>query len=167
MGELLSTFPWRVYLTWTFRDRIGPEGALREIRAHLRLFEFGFGREVGWVVGLEQEPGAPWPHAHGLLCGDRVVEPVTLYKGRAHERTVPLLEPYWRAWFDRHGSAKFEVIEGDARGCSFYCAKYATKRGELYFSPNLHEFRGSGAPIRALTLFPNEVSADGRGHRET
>jgi len=155
MGALLSTFPWRVYCTWTFRDRIGESGALREVQRWLQLLSFGFGQEVGWMVGLEQDHGALWPHAHGLVCGQRVVAEATLYRGKDHERTVPLIEPYWRAWMDRHGQGAFRVIDGrGGRGCSFYCAKYATKRGQITFSANLERFRGSAPALERFTLFP-------------
>src|SRR5262245_45855825 len=31
LGELLLTFPWSIFCTWSFRDRIGEEGAIREV----------------------------------------------------------------------------------------------------------------------------------------
>ena len=154
MGELLTTWPWRIFCTWTFQDRTGEEGALREIKRWLHVLEFAFGREIGWVVGLEQEPGADRPHGHGLVCGERTVADVTLYRGKQHERTVPLIEPYWRAWVDRHGSGAFRVITGEGRGSAFYCTKYATKRGTLHFSANLERFRGTAAVLEHFTLFP-------------
>jgi hypothetical protein len=158
MGELLSTFPWSVYCTWTFRDRIGPVRALKEIRWWLRLPEFAYRDKLGWVVGLEQEQGAEWPHAHGLFCTRdedlwQWYEPhnPSVWAGRSR---LPLIEVYWRAWFDKHGAGRFVKVEGDGRGCSFYCSKYATKRGELYFSDNLATSRGQGTPARELTLLP-------------
>lgn len=154
MGELLTTFPWRVYCTWTFSERTGEDGALREIRRWLHVLEFAFGRDVGWVVGLEQEQGAEWPHAHGLVCGERTTAAVTLYRGKKHERTVPLIEPYWRAWTDRHGRGDFRVVVGEGRAASFYCTKYATKRGTLHFSANLEKFRGTAPVLERFTLFP-------------
>lgn len=154
MGELLTEWPWRIYCTWTFAERTGEDAALREVKRWLHLLEFAFGREVGWVVGLEQEPSAGWPHAHGLVCGERLAADVTLYPGKKHERTVPLIEPYWRAWLDRHGAGAFRVVDGSGRGAAFYCSKYASKRGTLHFSSNLAGFRGSAPPLERFTLFP-------------
>jgi hypothetical protein len=68
-----------------------------------------------------------------------------------------LIEPYWRAWLDRHGAGRFAVIRGSSAAVSFYCAKYATKRGEFFFSENLGQFRGEGAPAVRVSLFPELV----------
>lgn len=156
MGELLTSWPWRVFCTWQFKSRIGEDGAVREVRRWLDLLRFAWGGEVGWMIGLEQGHGDEWPHVHGLVCGDRVGEPTTLYAGKRHQRTVPLLEPFWLAWKERHGGGRFEVITGDTRGCSFYCAKYAAKRGLIEFSANLERFRGRGAALAPVTLYPGE-----------
>lgn len=158
MGDLLRTVPWSVFCTWQFRARIGEDGVLRQVRWWLSLLSFAFGRDVGWMIGVEHDLGAEWPHAHGLVVGERLGAPVTLYAGKPHQKTVPLLEPFWLAWRERHGGGRFEVIEGDGLGCSFYCAKYAAKRGAVYFSANLERFR-SGNPVRSgLSLFPGEVA---------
>lgn len=157
MGRFLTEWPWCIYCTWTFREPMGEVGAVKRIRWWLRLIEFGFGSDVGWMIGVEQDRDAPWPHAHGLICGRRVADPVVMYEGRPHERRVPLIEPYWRAWFDRHGAGKFEVID-PLRGHtapSFYCAKYATKRGTVFFSENLEAFHGTANPVK-IPLYPSQ-----------
>src|SRR5258706_446614 len=91
-GRLLTEWPWALYMTWTFRDRVGPVKALHEVQQHLRLINWGLRGEIGWVVGLEQEYEADRPHAHGLICGPRLLEEVTLNRGKPHERRVPLIE---------------------------------------------------------------------------
>lgn len=160
MGELLVTFPWVVFCTWQFRHRIGEEGALREVRTWLALLRFAWRQEVGWMIGVEQELGDEHPHVHGLVCGPRLVEVETLYRGKAHEKTVPLIEPFWLAWREAHGGGEFRIIVAGERKskrlASFYCAKYATKRGAIEFSANLEKFRGT-VPLDQLeqfTLYP-------------
>ena len=80
---------------------------------------------------------------------------------------MPFVEPFWLAWQRRHGGGYFKLIEGDGRGCSFYCAKYAAKRGEVYFSSGLEQYRSGDVEARrpALTLFPLE-ERDGAGVRD-
>jgi hypothetical protein len=157
MGELLVTIPWTIYCTWTFKRPIGPDGAAREIQRWISLVAFSFPRGVlGWMIGLEHDLGAEWCHGHGLLVelGRDLEETITLYRGKPHERTVPLIEPYWLAWFRRHGSGQFKTITGDGAGCSFYCAKYSAKQGDVLFSSGLEAFRGAGGPREPLTWFP-------------
>jgi hypothetical protein len=115
--------------------------ALHEVQQHLRFMGWGFRGEIGWVAALEQEYGADRPHAHGLICGPRVMETITMYRGKRNERTVPLLEPYWRAWLDRNGGGRFEVVRGPVDRLAFYCAKYAARHGEIIVSDNLEKFR--------------------------
>jgi len=129
-GKLLEEWPWTWYMTWTFRDPVGPVKATHEIRQHLSLIEWGMGRRIGWMYGLEQEYGADRPHGHGLICGGR-------------EEGRMLMEPYWRAWFDRNGAGRFEAPRGQL-GVSFYCAKYSGKRGEIFVSDNIGKFRSGG-----------------------
>ena len=151
MGRFLTEWPWLLFCTWTFRARISEERAVKEIRRWLWFLSWGFGGDVGWVMGLEQEMGAEWPHGHGLVCGLRTPG------GGGGERALPLVAPYWRAWFDRHGSGRFVPVTG---GASFYCGKYATKRGAIYFSENVERYKvggfvGVAVPVVAgLTLFP-------------
>jgi hypothetical protein len=158
-GELLSEWPWVWYLTWTFRDRVGPVKAVQEIRHHTRLIEWGMGYEICWVFGLEQEYGADRPHGHGLICGGSGnARPGELYADDPHERRVLLMEPYWRAWMDRNGAGRFVRVE-DERAVSFYCSKYSVKGGEIFMSDNLSRFRRSGDLRRgalpaAVTLAP-------------
>jgi len=154
---MLVTIPWQVYCTWQFRDRIGQDGVLRQVRWWLGCLAFAYGHKLGWMVGLEEDRGAEWPHAHGLVVAEGLGDPVTLYGGKAHEKTVPFIEPFWLAWQRRHGGGFFKLIEGDGRGCSFYCAKYAAKRGEIYFSSGLERFRGTAPAVSraAVTLFPD------------
>lgn len=158
MGELLASWPWRIFCTWQFKDRIGEDGAVREIRWWLGLVAFAFGGNgrMGWMIGVEQDLGAAWPHAHGLICGERLAAQTTVYKGKPHEKTVPLIEPFWLAWKERHGGGEFRVIGDDGRRCSLYCAKYSAKRGAVLFSAGLEKFRGS-PPAAAVTLFPEDV----------
>ncbi len=162
MGELLRDWPWRIFCTWTFAERIGEEGALREVKAWLGFLGWAMRRDVGWMIGVEQDHGAEWPHVHGLVCGGRLADRVTMYAGKPHERVVPLIEPYWRGWFDRHGSrGKFEVIESTT-ATTFYCAKYAGKRGAVIFSDGLERFRGRGAALAPVKLFPEQLVMEGR-----
>lgn len=157
MAELLVTIPWQVYLTWTFRHSIGPDGALREILRWLSFLSWSFAHKLGWMVGLEHDLGAEWCHGHGLALalGDDLADTVKLYQGKPHERAVPLLEPFWFAWHRRHGRGKFELIDGRAgHGVSFYCSKYAAKRGDVVFSTGLEAFRGAVSPASPVMMFP-------------
>jgi hypothetical protein len=159
MGDLLSSVPWEVYCTWQFRSTISPEGALREVRWWLGCLRFAFSgpRRLGWMIGIEHDLGAEWCHAHGLVVtlGDQGLgEEVSLYAGRPHAKTVPFIEPFWLAWQRRHGGGYFKIIEGDAVGPSFYCSKYAAKRGDIQFSPGLECFR-AGAGSSGVALFPS------------
>jgi len=140
-GRLLAEWPWQFYLTWTFRDRVGPVKALHEVQQHLRFMSWGLQGEIGWVVGLEQEHGADRPHAHGLVCGPQLIQPVMLYRGWPVEHKVLRIEPYWRAWMDRNGAGRFELVRGPVNAVSFYCAKHAVRDGELLISDNLEKFR--------------------------
>jgi hypothetical protein len=118
------------YMTWTFRDPVGPVKVTHEIRQHLSFIEWGMGRRIGWMFGLEQEYGADRPHGHGLICGSR-------------EDRALLMEPYHHAWYERNGAGRFEKVD---RGIavSFYCAKYSGKRGEIFLSDNIEKFRSPG-----------------------
>lgn len=139
-GEMLREWPWSWYMTWTFRDRVGPVKVAQEVRQHLRLIEWGQGYRIGWLFGLEQEHGADRPHAHGLICGER------------EDGSQVLMEPYWRAWQDRMGAGRFVRTMGPLDAVTFYCTKYSVKGGELFMSDNLATFRRrhsaqrSGAP---------------------
>jgi hypothetical protein len=159
MGQLLATIPWQVYCTWHFRDRIGKEGVLRQVRRWLGCLAFAFRDPIGWMIGLERDSGAQWPHAHGLVVGEGLGEPVRLYTGKPHEKTVPFLEPFWLAWQQRHGGGYFVPIDGrGTRPVSFYCAKYA-ERGEIYFSTGLERFRGA-PPAEAVTLYLEQLRVE-------
>jgi hypothetical protein len=107
------------------------------------------------MVGLEHDLGAVWCHGHGLVVADGLGDPV-----KAGASVVPYIQPYWQSWFRRHGSGRFKLIDGDGRGCAFYCAKYSAKRGEVYFSSGLEGFRGH-APRERVTLFPEQQSLVG------
>lgn len=131
-GSLLRDWPWETFTTWTFRDRCGPVKAEREVREWLRWLAYQHRAPFAWMFGTEQEPGADRPHAHGLLIGTRGVR----------------WEPLWSAWYARNGAMRTEAPrDGDA--VTFYCTKYVAKRGEVYFSDNLHEFRAGARPARA------------------
>lgn len=143
-GRLLQEWPWELYCTWTFADPVGPVKAIHEIRQHLSLIEWGMGRRIGWMFGLEQEYGADRPHGHGLVCGDRrLLDEIVLYKGKPHEWRGLRIEPYWLAWMDRNGAGRFEIPKGQPN-VSFYCAKYSGKRGEIFVSDNIERFRSPG-----------------------
>jgi hypothetical protein len=158
MGALLTTIPWQLYCTWQFRERIGQDGVLRQIRWWLGCLAFAYGGKLGWMVGLEQDRGASWQHGHGLVvAAEDMGESTTVYKGKPHEKTVPFVEPFWLAWQRRHGGGFFKVINGDGHGCAFYCAKYSAKRGEVYFSTGLERFRGGAVARPGLRLFPEGV----------
>ena len=140
-GVLLAEWPWELYLTWTFDERVGEVKAAHEIRQHVSFIEWAMRREIGWMFGLEQEYGADRPHGHGLICGaERLIEEMELYKDKPHERRTLRIEPYWLAWKDRNGAGRFEIVKG-REDVSFYCAKYAGKRGEIFLSDNLGRFR--------------------------
>lgn len=134
-------------MTWTFRDPVGPVKATHEIRQHLSLIEWGQGRCMGWMFGLEQEYGADRPHGHGLICGGR-------------ESGRMLMEPYWHAWNERNGAGRFEAPKGQLN-VSFYCAKYSGKRGEIFVSDNIDKFR------RADALEVSVAAAEGWGPMRT
>lgn len=127
-GKLLEEWPWKWYMTWTFRDPVGPVKVTHEIRQHLSLIEWGMGRRIGWMFGLEQEYGADRPHGHGLICGGR------------EDRDL-LMEPYWHAWNERNGAGRFVKVQGGQEPVTFYCAKYSGKRGEIFLSDNIEKFR--------------------------
>jgi hypothetical protein len=154
MGELLCSIPWQVYCTWTFRDRIGPERAVKQICSWIQTVGFGFGRKLGWMIGLEHDFAAEWCHGHGLLLAlsesgkDGLDDLVEVGPVR-----VPYIWPYWQSWFRRHGSGRFELIK-DREDTAFYCAKYSAKRGEVYFSTGLERFRGV-PPVSSVVLFPD------------
>lgn len=152
MADLLVSVPWDVYCTWTFRDRIGPERAVKQICSWIHTVGFAFGGNLGWMIGLEHDLGAEWCHGHGLLVAPELAGPVTLYKGKAHEKTVPFIEPFWLSWYKRHGGGKFVPIRA-REGCAFYCAKYSAKRGDVIFSTGLERFRGA-SPAAAISVFP-------------
>jgi hypothetical protein len=156
MGELLTSVPWEVYCTWTFREAIGPERALKQIRSWIHTIGFAYGGKLGYMIGLEHDIDAAWCHGHGLLVAPELGKCVTLYGGKVHEKTVPFIEPFWLAWQRRHGSGFFKLIEGDGEGCAFYCAKYSAKRGDVTFSTGLERFRGM-APAAPVVMFPELV----------
>lgn len=157
MGGLLVSVPWQLYCTWQFRDRIGEDGVLRQVRWWLGCLGFAYGGKVGWMIGLERTVGAHSSHAHGLVVAlddaGGLGESVTLYTGKPHEKTVPFVEPFWLMWQRRHGGGFFKLIEGDGVGCAFYCAKYSAKRGEVYFSSGLERWRKGGAPRAGVSLY--------------
>src|SRR5262249_15523592 len=93
-SEMLQTWSWTWFMTWTFEDCVGPQKALIEVRRHLEFIAWGAKGEIGYIAGLEQEYDAPSPHAHGLIIGGE-----RLY-----------MEPYWRAWLDRNGRGRFERV---------------------------------------------------------
>src|SRR5262245_30159868 len=142
-ARLFAKWPWTLYMTWTFRDRVGPVKALHEVSQHLRFVRWGLGGDAGWIVGLEQEYGADRPHAHGLVCAPRLLERVRRYAGDGEPRQSLLIEPYWRAWLDRNGAGRFELVRGPVTAVTFYCAKHAGERGELLISDNIEKFRPS------------------------
>jgi hypothetical protein len=140
-GRLLEEWPWTLYLTWTFRDPVGPVKASHEIKQHLSLIEWGEGRRIGWMFGLEQEYGADRVHGHGLICeAGRLLEVVTMHRGKPFEHPDVGFAPYWWAWFQRNGAGRFQKVESGT-AVSFYCAKYSGKRGEIFLSDNIEKFR--------------------------
>lgn len=72
-------------------------------------------------------------------------------RGLCSDRTIlaGVLRP-----FGRHGSGQLVILDGHG-GATFYCAKYATKWGALFFSAGLERFRlrGHACPEVKLTLF--------------
>src|SRR5262249_48122370 len=133
-SEMLQTWSWTWFMTWTFEDCVGPQKALIEVRRHLEFIAWGAKGEIGYIAGLEQEYDAPSPHAHGLIIGGE-----RLY-----------MEPYWRAWLDRNGRGRFERVR--SIGAVLYCSKLSTKGSELILSDNLGRFRPDTgqAPERPL-----------------
>jgi hypothetical protein len=156
MGELLCSIPWQVYCTWTFRDPVSPDRAVKQIRSWISTVAFGFGRDLGWMIGLEHDLGAEWCHGHGLLVALREVGKGGLDDSvKVGQGEVPYIWPYWQSWFRRHGSGRFELIK-DREDTALYCAKYSAKRGEVYFSTGLERFRGQ-APASRVVMFPELV----------
>jgi hypothetical protein len=145
----------QVFGTWTFRDlladpdspgytSVGHGGGVRAIEGYLRgLAEVYPG--VAAFVAMEPHRDRVAPHFHGLLGGLDPDVPAAIDAGR-RRRPGPsgradgggpvtasigarvARERVWQAWYDRHGMARLESVDGE--GSALYVAKYSLKAGD-------------------------------------
>jgi hypothetical protein len=146
----------QVFGTWTFRDllpdrdspgytSVGHGGGVRAMEGYLRgLAEVYPG--VAAFVAMEPHQDRVAPHFHGLLGGLDPDVPAAIDAGR-RRRPGPTgraaggglvtasvgarhaRERIWQEWYDRHGMARLESVDGD--GSALYVAKYSLKGGDV------------------------------------
>ena len=130
---------------------VGHGGGVRAIEGYLRGLAEVY-PSIAAFVAMEPHRDRVAPHFHGLLAGlDPDVAPA-IDRGRRRPRTrVPSTpgegaaaagagpvaaslgarharERFWQEWYERHGMARLESVQGD--GSALYVAKYSLKGGD-------------------------------------
>lgn len=131
--------------TWTFRDpparpgsplytQVGHAGARRAMTKYLVGLADVY-PNLGAFVAMEPHAFRSSPHFHGLLSvGDEVARAIdsgrrglALPAGASFEARHAR-DLFWQSWFDGHGMARLERVDGD--GAALYTSKYAMKAGD-------------------------------------
>lgn len=136
-------FEW--FITFTFRDAVGPEKADRSFRRwihrlnthlHGRFYWKRFDNEVYWVRATEfQRRGVV--HFHALVADTNPLNERFGFN-RDKDDIAGLL--YWQElWFAHAGICRIEKIRVD-EFVSRYVSKYVVKDGEIDVSANLRSY---------------------------
>lgn len=95
--------------------------------------------DIAAAYAMEPHAARVAPHFHGLLAGlgDGVAAAVDRGRRKSAGSAEPVSAPFgvrqardrlWGAWFERHGMARLEAVDGN--GAALYVAKYSLKGGD-------------------------------------
>jgi hypothetical protein len=141
--EFLLRFTFQWFVTFTFREEVHPERAIKCFRLwqnRLSLYLFGRdaerrGRRVFYVVAHEYQKRGVL-HFHALIGSDMQLD----QRIKWDPALAPWSRLYWEEmWFELAGICRIESIR-IAEFASRYVSKYVAKGGQIDVSENLKHY---------------------------